>query len=165
MRSWSKCVIFSCRMKSSSSDGPRTPALSELWLSGITTPSLVVIRFSGPWLNDSSCLCLAAAPSPIRDLRWPSCLDCGIRFTPVPIFLSTTRKRVRHRRNACAGDDSARVQFECGVEDIRQRSQRGGAGRAGCAPDQPFGHYGQQLHVISLPDTLYVGRPSIGKLM
>src|SRR5262245_50207658 len=33
MRSWSKCVIFSRRMKSSSRAGPRRPALSEFWLS------------------------------------------------------------------------------------------------------------------------------------
>src|SRR6185436_19295873 len=42
MRSWSKCVIFSRRMKSSSSVGPRRPALSELWLSPTGTPWLVV---------------------------------------------------------------------------------------------------------------------------
>ena len=35
MRSWSKWVIFSRRMKSSSSVGPRRPALSEFWLSAI----------------------------------------------------------------------------------------------------------------------------------
>src|SRR5690554_7367395 len=45
MRSWSKWVIFSRRMKSLSSAGPRTPALSEDWLSAISTPWLVV---SGP---------------------------------------------------------------------------------------------------------------------
>ena len=33
MRSWSKWVIFSRRMKSSSSVGPRRPAFSEFWLS------------------------------------------------------------------------------------------------------------------------------------
>ena len=42
MRSWSKCVIFSRRMKSSSSAGPRSPALSEFWLSATGTPRLVV---------------------------------------------------------------------------------------------------------------------------
>ena len=42
MRSWSKCVIFSRRMKSSSSAGPRSPALSEFWLSATGTPWLVV---------------------------------------------------------------------------------------------------------------------------
>ena len=35
MRSWSKWVIFSRRMKSSISVGPRRPALSEFWLSAI----------------------------------------------------------------------------------------------------------------------------------
>src|SRR5690606_24475774 len=45
MRSWSKWVIFSRRMKSLSSAGPRTPALSEDWLSAMSTPWLVV---SGP---------------------------------------------------------------------------------------------------------------------
>ena len=42
MRSWSKWVIFSRRMKSSSSVGPRRPAFSEFWLSAIGTPWLVV---------------------------------------------------------------------------------------------------------------------------
>ena len=42
MRSWSKCVIFSRRMKSSSSVGPRRPAFSEFWLSATGTPWLVV---------------------------------------------------------------------------------------------------------------------------
>ncbi len=42
MRSWSKWVIFSRRMKSSRSVGPRRPALSEFWLSAIGTPWLVV---------------------------------------------------------------------------------------------------------------------------
>jgi hypothetical protein len=42
MRSWSKCVIFSRRMKSSSSAGPRTPYFSEFWLSATGTPWLVV---------------------------------------------------------------------------------------------------------------------------
>ncbi len=42
MRSWSKCVIFSRRMKSSSSVGPRSPAFSEFWLSPTPTPWLVV---------------------------------------------------------------------------------------------------------------------------
>ena len=42
MRSWSKCVIFSRRMKSSSSVGPRSPAFSEFWLSAMATPWLVV---------------------------------------------------------------------------------------------------------------------------
>ena len=41
MRSWSKCVIFSRRMKSSSSVGPRSPAFSEFWLSAMATPWLV----------------------------------------------------------------------------------------------------------------------------
>jgi hypothetical protein len=38
MRSWSKCVIFSRRTKSSSRVGPRSPALSEAWLLLIGTP-------------------------------------------------------------------------------------------------------------------------------
>ena len=42
IRSWSKCVIFSRRMKSCSSVGPRSPALSELWLSATGTPWFVV---------------------------------------------------------------------------------------------------------------------------
>jgi hypothetical protein len=42
MRSWSKCVIFSRRMKSSSSAGPRMPARSECWLSATGTAWLVV---------------------------------------------------------------------------------------------------------------------------
>src|ERR1044072_8225373 len=42
MRSWSKWVIFSRRMKSSSSAGPRSPALSEFWLSAIGCPKFVV---------------------------------------------------------------------------------------------------------------------------
>ena len=41
MRSWSKCVIFSRRMKSSSSVGPRSPAFSECWLSATGTPWFV----------------------------------------------------------------------------------------------------------------------------
>src|SRR6218665_2972197 len=45
MRSWSKWVIFSRRMKSLSSAGPRRPALSEAWLSATGTPWLVV----RPW--------------------------------------------------------------------------------------------------------------------
>ncbi len=42
MRSWSKCVIFSLRTKSSRRAGPRSPTLSELWLSAIGWPKLVV---------------------------------------------------------------------------------------------------------------------------
>ncbi len=42
MRSWSKWVIFSRRMKSSIRVGPRRPALSEFWLSATATPMLVV---------------------------------------------------------------------------------------------------------------------------
>ena len=42
IRSWSKWVIFSRRMKSSSSVGPRSPAFSEFWLSATGTPWLVV---------------------------------------------------------------------------------------------------------------------------
>ena len=42
MRSWSKWVIFSRRMKSSSRVGPRAPLLSEFWLSAIGAPWLVV---------------------------------------------------------------------------------------------------------------------------
>jgi hypothetical protein len=42
MRSWSKCVIFSRRMKSSSSVGPRSPAFSECWLSATGTPWFVL---------------------------------------------------------------------------------------------------------------------------
>ena len=42
MRSWSKCVIFSRRMKSSRSVGPRSPARSEFSSSAIGTPWLVV---------------------------------------------------------------------------------------------------------------------------
>src|SRR5688500_6840474 len=42
MRSWSKCVTFSRRMKSSSSAGPRSPAFNEFWLSETWTPWLVV---------------------------------------------------------------------------------------------------------------------------
>jgi hypothetical protein len=42
MRSWSKWVIFSRRMKSSSRDGPRRPAISEFWLSATGTPWWVV---------------------------------------------------------------------------------------------------------------------------
>ena len=42
MRSWSKWVIFSRRMKSSSSVGPRRPAFSEFWLSATGMPMFVV---------------------------------------------------------------------------------------------------------------------------
>ena len=42
IRSWSKCVIFSRRMKSSSKAGPRKPAFSEFWLSATDTPWFVV---------------------------------------------------------------------------------------------------------------------------
>ena len=42
MRSWSKWVIFSRRMKSSSSVGPRGVARSEFWLSATGMPWLVV---------------------------------------------------------------------------------------------------------------------------
>ena len=42
MRSWSKWVIFSLRTKSSRRAGPRSPTLSELWLSAIGWPKLVV---------------------------------------------------------------------------------------------------------------------------
>ena len=45
IRSWSKWVIFSRRMKSSMRVGPRRPALSEFWLSATGTPWLVV----SPW--------------------------------------------------------------------------------------------------------------------
>ena len=48
MRSWSKCVIFSRRMKSSSSVGPRSPAFSEFWLSAMATPWLVVSTWPPP---------------------------------------------------------------------------------------------------------------------
>ena len=52
MRSWSKCMIFSRRMKSSSSVGPRGPCFSEFWLSAMTTPWLVV---SGGRLPPACC--------------------------------------------------------------------------------------------------------------
>jgi len=42
MRSWSKWVIFSRKMKSSSAVGPRRPIFSEFWLSATFTPWLVV---------------------------------------------------------------------------------------------------------------------------
>src|SRR3954464_10472103 len=42
MRSWSKWVIFSRKWKSSSSVGPRSPALSEWSVSGRRSPWLVV---------------------------------------------------------------------------------------------------------------------------
>ncbi len=42
MRSWSKWLIFSRSTKSSSTVGPRSPALSEFWLSATSTPWLVV---------------------------------------------------------------------------------------------------------------------------
>ena len=46
MRSWSKWVIFSRRMKSSSRVGPRGLARSEFWLSEIGRPWLVVNALS-----------------------------------------------------------------------------------------------------------------------
>src|ERR1044072_6266038 len=42
MRSWSKCVIFSRKRKSSIKVGPRSPALSELWLSFMRVLGLVL---------------------------------------------------------------------------------------------------------------------------
>src|SRR4051812_19879995 len=42
MRSWSKWVIFSRRIKSSSAVGPRRPIFREFWLSAILTPWFVV---------------------------------------------------------------------------------------------------------------------------
>jgi hypothetical protein len=42
MRSWSKWNSFSRKWKSSSSVGPRMPALSEFWSSAMGTPWLVV---------------------------------------------------------------------------------------------------------------------------
>ena len=42
MRSWSKCVSFSRKIKSSIKVGPRKPAFSEFWLSPTGTPWLVV---------------------------------------------------------------------------------------------------------------------------
>jgi hypothetical protein len=47
IRSWSKCWIFSRRMKSSSKVDPRGPAFSEFWLSLSGTPWFVVSRASG----------------------------------------------------------------------------------------------------------------------
>src|SRR5688572_13881366 len=74
MRSWSKCVIFSRRMKSSSSAGPRSPAFREFWLSAIRTPWLVVrarpeestrVRSSGP----------LPGLIPTWGLPWPAFMD------------------------------------------------------------------------------------------
>ncbi len=56
MRSWSKWVIFSRRMKSSMSDGPRAPARKEFWSSAMGTPWSVV-SFSPAWLRIASSTC------------------------------------------------------------------------------------------------------------
>src|SRR5690606_35768191 len=42
MRSWSKWVSFSRRIKSFNRAGPRSPAFKEFWLSDTVTPWLVV---------------------------------------------------------------------------------------------------------------------------
>src|SRR5690349_20435457 len=60
MRSWSKWVIFSRRMKSSRSDGPRAPAFSEFWSSLMRRPWSVVRSCpSGSSRNRSRASCLA----------------------------------------------------------------------------------------------------------
>jgi len=41
-------MIFSRRMKSSRSGGPRTPAFAELWLSAIGVPWFVVMEWQKP---------------------------------------------------------------------------------------------------------------------
>ncbi len=70
MRSWSKWVIFSRRMKSSIAVGPRRPIFSESWLFPTGTPWLVVstrplsstrTRSSGPF---KGFLPISGVPSP-----------------------------------------------------------------------------------------------------
>src|SRR3954467_10084670 len=67
-------------MKSSSRLGPRRPARSELWLSGSTTPWLVVSRFSRPWDEASSCFWRVLTASPTLDLREPSGRDDAMGY-------------------------------------------------------------------------------------
>ena len=77
MRSWSKCVIFSRRMKSFSSAGPRSPALSEFWLSATATPWFVVRRCPVPSTRTRSSGATVgfwpgAAGAPVLSERLPS---------------------------------------------------------------------------------------------
>ncbi|MNN83789.1 hypothetical protein D3C81_2008760 [compost metagenome] len=60
MRSWSKWVIFSRMMKSSSSDGPRAPAFRLFWLSATFTPWLVRKAWPVASLRNASRLCSLA---------------------------------------------------------------------------------------------------------
>src|SRR5436190_5413038 len=54
IRSWSKWVIFSRRMKSSSNAGPRNPAFREFWLSATYTPWFVVMAREPPSVRTRS---------------------------------------------------------------------------------------------------------------
>src|SRR5689334_19901743 len=133
MRSWSKWVSFSRSRKSCSSVGPRRPAFSELWLSGSTTPWLVVSRFSGPCVKASSCFWRAATASPALDLREPSVREEAIDHSCVLV----PGEAVGARAAPCGG--SAAVE----VEDDFERPGEGGDGQqphaAGSDPGQPGG--------------------------
>src|SRR5436190_3929184 len=124
MRSWSKCVIFSRRMKSSSSVGPRTPALSELWLSGICRPWLVVSIGSSVAVARASCSFLTACASGAALLPPRAAL--------LALFLGVIGILVRERRKK----QSTGLGVDEHLHRVRQRDQCDHARRQGHAPDQ-----------------------------
>src|SRR4051812_25977924 len=136
MRSWSKWVNFSSRTMSCSSVGPRAPACSELWLSGITTPLPVVRKFSVSWLKVSSCLCLAEAPSDGLDLRVASGLDWAMKrglLWPAP-------------GGASRFLFGSGLEVERGFDGVDHQRERDGAGARCGAPHQPFRYRGDEVH-------------------
>jgi hypothetical protein len=81
MRSWSKWKIFSRRMKSSSSVGPRVPSRRLFWLSEIRVPWLVVRYALASVLPAGTCWCVS--PPPARGLfgllDFADGFDAGVR--------------------------------------------------------------------------------------
>jgi hypothetical protein len=84
MRSWSKWVIFSRRMKSSIAVGPRRPIFSECWLSATGTPWLVV-----RWRSAGSTRTRSSGPRsgsrPCGGLPLPTLSELAISLLVLPV--------------------------------------------------------------------------------
>src|SRR6187402_2143617 len=148
MRSWSKWVSFSRSRKSCSRVGPRKPAFSELWLSGSTTPWLVVSWFSGPCVKASSCFWRLVTASPAFALREPSVREEAIDHSCFLARFGGTGKLARGGAIARAGRGSAVVQVEHRFEGVDQGGHGEDADAGGGEPDQPLGNDSCELHPL-----------------
>ena len=141
MRSWSKWVIFSRRMKSSSSVGPRAPALQRVVVVGdAPRPGWWSAGSRAPGVKASSCFCLAAPASPALALRWRPCRDWAMDHSWVAAGPKARGAQAPRERVGF----SSGLEVERGFEHAGQRGQRESAGAAGGAPDQPLGYRGDR---------------------